>query len=323
MCTAIYYKSDSTYFGRNLDLEYHYDERVVITPRNFSFNYKYNKPDKQHFAIIGIATVIDGFPLYYDAVNEHGLGMAGLNFVGNCIFNNFNEEKNNLAIFEIIPYILAKCKTVDEAEKLLANANLTKDKFNDSLPPAELHFMICDKERAITAEPGNNRFNIYKNEIGVLANNPPFPEQLSELEKYLHLSAEDPNELFCSKIKLSLTSHGMGAIGLPGDLSSRSRFIRSAFTLLNSPKKESKTDSLSQFFHILETVYQTEGCVKKEDKYIKTQYSSCMDLSTGDYYFKTYSNSRISRVRPENEYLSDSTLKEFPVFLPEDICSLN
>ena len=77
MCTAITYKTQDTYFGRNLDLELSYGEEVVITPRNFPLAFRHLAPLTTHFAIIGMATVApsDGqpYPLYYDAINEHGL----------------------------------------------------------------------------------------------------------------------------------------------------------------------------------------------------------------------------------------------------------
>ena len=84
MCTAITYKTKHHYFGRNLDLEVSYGEKVTITPRNFPFHFRKVKDLKYHYAMIGVATVVDNVPLYYDATNEKGLSMAGLNFPGNA-----------------------------------------------------------------------------------------------------------------------------------------------------------------------------------------------------------------------------------------------
>ena len=77
MCTAI---KIGGCFGRTLDLEYGYGEQVVLTPREFPLPMRHRPPLTDHYAIVGMATVAEGFPLYYDGVNEHGLGMAGLNF---------------------------------------------------------------------------------------------------------------------------------------------------------------------------------------------------------------------------------------------------
>mgnify|MGYP003293827514 CR=1 FL=1 len=115
MCTAISYKNGAAYFGRNLDLEYGYDERVVITPRNFIFEFRHKEPIFSHHAMIGMATVVDGFPLYYEATNEKGLSAAGLNFPENAVYYDFDNKKDNIAPFEFIPWILGKCASVDEA----------------------------------------------------------------------------------------------------------------------------------------------------------------------------------------------------------------
>ena len=87
MCTAACFKDKDCYFGRNLDYEFSYGEQIVVTPRNFEYGFRYTDEPSYKYAIIGMAHVSDGYPLYYDAMNEKGLGMAGLNFVGNAYFN--------------------------------------------------------------------------------------------------------------------------------------------------------------------------------------------------------------------------------------------
>jgi choloylglycine hydrolase len=96
MCTALTFTQKDRYFGRTLDLEYRYSEEVVITPRKYTFSKKSGVGFKTDFAIIGIATVKDNYPLYYDAINEHGLAMAGLNFVENAKFTSSKNGYYNL-----------------------------------------------------------------------------------------------------------------------------------------------------------------------------------------------------------------------------------
>ena len=81
MCTAATYRSQDFYFGRTFDYEFNYGEEVVVTPRNYSFQLRHQNALTEHYAMIGIAHMVGDYPLYYDAVNEKGLGMAGLNFV--------------------------------------------------------------------------------------------------------------------------------------------------------------------------------------------------------------------------------------------------
>ena len=96
MCTAVTYNTKDHYFGRNLDLEYSYNETVTITPRNYEFNFRKVNSIKNHYAIIGMAYVSDNYPLYYDAINEKGLGMAGLNFPENAKYKEVKEGMQNI-----------------------------------------------------------------------------------------------------------------------------------------------------------------------------------------------------------------------------------
>ena len=118
MCTAVSFFSTHHYFGRNLDLEYSYEESVVITPRNFTLPFRQKLPLEKHFAIIGMAYVYENYPLYYDATNEHGLSMAGLNFPEYATYHSSIIKKDNIAPFELIPWILGQCKNIFEAKIL-------------------------------------------------------------------------------------------------------------------------------------------------------------------------------------------------------------
>ena len=174
MCTAVCYRSNDSYFGRNLDLDRGYGENVVITPRNYEINMRCEKPIKSHYAMIGMATVIDSFPLYYEATNEMGLSMAGLNFPENAVYCQFAKDKDNVTPFEFIPWILAQCACVDEAKALLEKINLVNAHFSEQLPLSPLHWMISDKNGSIVAEPLRDGVKIYDNPFEVLTNNPPF-----------------------------------------------------------------------------------------------------------------------------------------------------
>ena len=97
MCTAATYKTKDFYFGRTLDYEFSYGEQIAVTPRNYPFHFRHMGDVANHYAIIGMAHVAADYPLYYDAVNEKGVGMAGLNFVGNAYFPEVTEGKENVA----------------------------------------------------------------------------------------------------------------------------------------------------------------------------------------------------------------------------------
>ncbi len=102
MCTAATYQSKDFYFGRTLDNEFSYGEKVVVMPRNYPLHYLEQSEQVHHYAIIGMASIMEGVPLFYDAVNEHGLAIAGLNFVGNACYHAHQDNKDNIAQFELI-----------------------------------------------------------------------------------------------------------------------------------------------------------------------------------------------------------------------------
>ena len=324
MCTAISFNAYNHYFGRNLDLERRYDESITITPRNYILRYKSGEIERRHFAFIGTATIISNFPLYYDATNEYGLSIAGLNFVGNAYLNKtFKEGKINLAPYEFIPYILGRCKTVEEVIVILNDIYLIDIRFNDNIPNSELHWMISDKNRSITVEYMNTGTHIYSNSVGVLTNNPPFDYHMMNLNNYINISNNDPINRFADNISLQAYSRGMGSIGLPGDLSSSSRFIKATFTKLNSVTPNTEIDSVGQMFHILGSVEQQEGCVKVGDKYERTQYTSCCNMDTGEYYYKTYNNNQINSVKLYNENLNGDGLISYEMFFSQQIMYVN
>ncbi len=312
MCTAATYKTKDHYFGRNLDLEFSYKETVTVTPRNYEFNFRNVGSVKTHYALIGMSYVMNDYPLYYDATNERGLSMAGLNFPGNAYYGEIKDGKDNVAPFEFIPYILCQCSTVEEAKEKLNNLNIANINFSDELPASPLHWIIADMDSSITVESVKDGLKVYDNPVGILTNNPTFDIHMFNLNNYMSMSIEPPKNNFSDKLNLTAYSRGMGALGLPGDLSSASRFVKATFTKMNSLSGDSENESISQFFHILDSVCQQRGCVHMgENQYEITIYSSCVNTDKGIYYYKTYDNSQISAVDMHKEDLDSDKLVNY------------
>lgn len=320
MCTAATYQTKDFYFGRTLDYDFSYGEEVAITPRNFPFHFRHQDRMDNHYAMIGIAHIAGNCPLYYEAVNEKGLGMAGLNFVGNAVYGKAQPGRDNVATFEFIPWILAQCATLTEARALLERISLTDTPFDEKLPPAQLHWMIADRSGAIVVESVQEGLRVYENPVGVLTNNPTFDRQMFQLNNYMHLSPKDPHNLFSDKLDLRTYSRGMGALGLPGDLSSQSRFVRVAFVKMNSLSGDSEEESVSQFFHILGSVDQQRGCCEVgEGKHEITIYTCCCNADKGIFYYTTYDNHQITAVDMRLEDLDAEALITYPLIREEQI----
>ena len=221
MCTAVSLLSGDFYFGRNLDYEFSYGDEVTVTPRGYTFPMRGHAPLRTRYAIIGMAYVQGDYPLYYDAINEKGLGVAGLNFVGNAVYFPAQAERDNVTQFELIPWLLGQCATLCEARELLGRINLLNEPFSPELPLAQLHWLIADQTGSITVESTADGLHVYDNPVGVLTNNPPFPMQLFQLNNYMALSPESPKNTFAPDAPLTTYSRGMGAMGLPRRLRAR------------------------------------------------------------------------------------------------------
>lgn len=314
MCTAVSYKTKNFYFGRTLDYESTFPTHITVTPRRFPLRFRHGGTMSVHHALIGMAYVVGDYPLYYDGMNEKGLCMAGLNFVGNAVYRSHAPEGDNICQFEFIPWILGQCATVAEARGLLSRIRLTDTPFSEELPVSDLHWMMADRQESITVESVADGVMVYDNPVGVLTNNPPFPEQLFRLNDFMHLSPTEPENRFSDRLDLRPYSRGMGAMGLPGDLSSPSRFVRAAFVKMNSVSGDTETESVGQFFHIMGSVEQPSGCCLVGDgEYERTIYTSCCSADRGIYYYTTYENPAVTAVDMTREDLDGAQLVRYPM----------
>lgn len=315
MCTAITYQTRDHYFGRNLDVPASYGESVVVTPQNFPLPFRRLPPLERHYTLLGAALIARNYPLYYDAVNEAGLAMAGLNFPGNAAYQPEAPNRDNVTPFELIPWLLGRCASLAEARAALERLNLLSLPFSPDLPLAPLHWLLADRTGAsLVVECVAEGLRVYDNPVGVLTNNPPFPFHREHLAHFLHLTREAPANRFAPGVELRPCSLGLGAFGLPGDFSSASRFVRAAFVKCNAVSGESEAESVHQVFHILDAVAQPRGCAQAgEAGYEHTAYAACCNLDRGLYYYTTYENRRIACVDLRREALDGDHLTAYPM----------
>lgn len=320
MCTAI---SHHGYFGRNLDLEYGYGEQIVITPRNHPLYFRKTERMDSHYAYLGMAALDHGVALYFDGINEHGLCIAALDFPDNAYYPAPTECDYSIAPFELIPWILSQCKTVTDVYNLMHKTKIVDIQYGESFPQAPLHWMVSDNAHSLVIEPMKSGLMLYENTIAVLCNNPPFPYQMMHLSNFQYLSSgEQPNNFF--GLDLKPYCGGMGALGLPGDYSSPSRFVRATFVKNHAYCKPHKIDEITQFFHIMDSVSMPRGAIRvRGGQYEITRYTSCCDMQQCVYYFTTYENRRIRAVKLHCEKLDDNKLECFPLYDTQDILCIN
>ncbi len=324
MCTAVSIEEKLHLFGRTLDLECSFGEKVVVAPRNFKLSFLFEKGFSSHSAMLGTAHIANGFPLYYDAVNEAGLAIAALNFPGNAVYLPYREGMHNIASYELIPWVLCNCDTLSSAIDLLKSTNVTPDSFGKELPTTPLHWIIADRHGSATIEPSADCLKIYENPLGVLTNSPDFPYHFTRLADFMQLGNKPPENNISPSCNLTIYSRGMGAMGLPGDFSSSSRFVRAVFAKSKTTAAgDTEAEQISRFFHVMDTVSQPLGCaVTDGGKPVYTVYTSCIDTANTAYYFTTYGCRRIRAVNLDSAALESSSLISFPMNTNEDVLNI-
>lgn len=329
MCTAltIQTKDGYNFFGRNMDLEYNFNQKVIVIPRNFKYKHWITgELVSNKYACIGMGSNIDNYPAMADGMNEKGLACAGLNFEGYAYYEEkVVEGKNNIPPYDFILWVLFNHETIEEVKEDIKNIELVNVPISENYPVPTLHWIIYDKSgNSIVVEKTKEKFAVYDNKVGVLTNNPTFDWHLTNLNEYINLSAEHTPNTKWSDLELKALGVGVGSRGIPGDFESVSRFVRIAFIRSCKPLEEDEKSGLSQFFNMLGYVAMVKGgAITAAGKEDMTLYTSCMNLQRGIYYYKTYNNSRINAVDMNKEDLDSSELKILKYIDTQDINYIN
>lgn len=313
MCTGVRFSDDNgnMYFGRNLDWSTGYGQKVVLTPRGYSYKSAFlGEMKPQHGAIIGMAIVVENTPLYFDCANEAGLAVAGLNFPGYASYApEAIDGKTNVAAYEFPLWLVMNFKTVDEAEKALRNVAIVAKPINEQFPVSQLHFIICDAKRSIVVEYTANGMEIYHNDVDVLTNQPGYGWHKENLRNYLNLFPQMPKEVKWRGTRMTAFGSGSLMRGIPGDYYSPSRFVRAAYLNTHYPVKSTEEENVSRLFHTLTGVAMIDGAAEMGDgKCELTIYTGGYSSATKTYYYNTYENPQIISVAMNDHNLDSSEL---------------
>lgn len=325
MCTALTLKTKNGFnlFGRNMDVEYSFNQSIYLVPRNFEYkNHATDELSTTKYAILGMATIIDHHPCLADGLNEKGLACAGLNFPGFVHYaDEIDPDKINIPPYDLILWILSNFETLDEVKAALTNVNIVKIPLGQNVPIPTLHWMVADKSgKSIVIETTAEKFSVYDNTVGVLTNSPTFDWHLINLRQYMSLSPYQPKIETWSDLELTTLGQGQGTFSLPGDPSPISRFVRIAFFRAHANIGEDEISAVTEFFHLLSSVAMIKGSVTtNEGKDDLTLYTSCMCQEKGIYYYTTYNNHRINAIDLNKEDLDASEIKAFEYKNEQDI----
>lgn len=306
MCTAIFYKSSGSFFGRTLDHAHSYSEAPMMIRKGYGINLRYLGELK--FGEDTVCTGIErrGFPLIFDGINGFGVAIAGLNFPDSARFYDAKDGCINLASYELIPYILATARSTKEAYDILTRVNVTADKFDTDTPAATLHFMIADKTSSIIAEQTEGGMHIYTDRFGTLTNEPAYPKQCLFASSDGRLPKSEKTPIISGEENLAFDRGGSDGFA---SISSEARFRRAAFGLKYG-KADNKNEALATAMHVLESVSVIKGTARAKGEDYKTRYLSVADLDSFSYYYKGYSDvspRKITRDSPPDKVLGIRT----------------
>ena len=273
MCTAIAFGKENRLFGRNLDVEGGYDEGLIAIPGIYGKN-----------AAIGIGVIDKKGPLLFDGINSSGLYVCALNFTESGVLPRTRAEKS-ATYHDLLPYlVLTECTNVKEARALIESRV-----FIASQGGARLHFFISDKRESIAVEPHRGGMRILDNPAEILTNEPPLPYHLTRLREYGGLSPYPPTVMEGLRRPFS---KGAGAMGLPGDTSSSSRFVRGYFL------KEWATGEGDPLvlMRILTSLSVIKGCVREKEGMQYTHYTSVAEADNFHYHYLMHDSSEVTTV---------------------------
>lgn len=328
MCTSVMYKNakGKWFLARTMDFSFELGGRPVVIPRNFHF-----KSDAQatgfdtKLGFTGAGRDLNGYILV-DGVNEVGVGAATLYFDGLAKFaDQTDENKTNLAPHEVINWILGNVTSVDDLKAKISDVNIVavaNDLFKMVVP---LHWIVADKSGAcVVLEQDENSMKVMDDPVKVMTNSPDFQWHLKNLNNYVQLKPTSHSSKSYGDFESDAYGLGSGALGLPGDYTSVSRFVRAAFIRENTEKADTEAGSINALTHILNSVEIPKGVkADNEGGCDYSQYRGYMSLDEGAYYMQPYDDQTITRVVLTPELLNASEPSEYPLQNAQQFNSVN
>lgn len=319
MCTAITLKTSENHHlvGRSFDIHPMNDLSVALVPREFEYvNRVTNEEMKTKYAVLGMRLFYENHILFCDGVNEKGLSCLMLQLSKFSTWSHkIRKDKVNIAPYDVAFWVLSNFSTISELMEGLKQLNIVALPDDQTALSTEIHWLVSDTSgQSIVIERTRDKLTVYNNKVGVLANSPTFDWHLNNLDCYINVKSEQPEETKWGQQMLSPYSNGFGTIGLPGDFSSPSRFVKAAFLRNHVNVGEGDESAISECFHILDNFVVPRGVVEtpKRKECHLTKYSACLCLETQLYYYKTSSNQQIQVIDLNKENLDAKGLKLFP-----------
>jgi choloylglycine hydrolase len=301
-------KDQTIVVGRTMEFAAESQWKLAVVPRDFPYtspapggkNGLSWKTKYGYLAVVGwgMDTMVA------DGINEAGLSFGGLWYEPGLKYQEVQpgEEERALAQTMCGAWVLGNFATVDELKQAVAGIKV----FGYVVPALGIsppaHGIIYDTSgKCVVMEFGNGKVEMYDNPLGILTNAPNFPWHVTHLRQFIGMSPENPKPMDMAGLKLIPTGHGAGMIGIPGDLTPPSRFVRLGVTTHFADQPDTADKALNVCQHIVNAFTITSGLVTEktpEGKVLKetTQFASFRDLANRIFYFQTYDNLDLRKV---------------------------
>ncbi len=330
-CTGITIKSKdgAIVFGRTLEFGTDLKSNVILVPVGTSYTGSApgGRPGLQwkgRYAAAGMNAY--GLPVLVDGVNDQGLYVGLFYFPGYAGYQEIADADvgQALAPHELGTYLLTMCADVEHVLTALRGVKVgavVLEQFG-FVPPC--HYIVCDKSgQAKVLEYVNGRLNVHDNPLGVMANSPTFDWHMTNLANYINLSPMNIAEARLADVEIRGFGQGTGMLGLPGDFTPPSRFVRAAGFSKSLLPVATAQDAMLQTFHVLNQFDIPKGAARSmEAGQVVADYTlwtSAVDLTHQRYYFRTYGNSRIRSVDLKTADLATPKVKTILIDSPQEI----
>lgn len=284
-------------YGRTMEYAIEVKPDVVVVPRNYE--YVSTRPKnmkgiswKTKYAVVGVMSF--GQPFLSDGMNEKGLAGGALYFPGYAGYTPSAkaDPAHSLASWEFLTWVLTNFATVEEVK-----AGLNGMSIIDLPAPIvnfvlEFHFPIHDATGAsIVIEPIDGKLKVYSNPLGVLTNSPPFEWHMTNVRNYVNISPVDTKPLVIQGQSFAPLGQGSGLLGIPGDPTPPSRFIRALGYVYSAKQQADGPQTVRLAEHLMNNFDIPVGFIRTDPKGGEleyTQWTSFADLRAKKYYIKSY-----------------------------------
>lgn len=289
--------------GRSMEFGTDLQSQIVISPKGIFTqstyaNGKKGMTWKSRYAYLGLNAF--GLNLIVDGMNEKGLAMGALWFP-ETKYPQVKEANADsvISLMEFGSWILGSFSSLNEVKQALQTVQIWPQEVPQVKGVPPLHFSFHDADgSSMAVEFVNGKMNIYDNKVGVLTNSPAFPWHVTNLRNYINLSAINKNPVTLDGSVLSPTGQGSGLLGIPGDWTPPSRFVRIAVFKNFIQKAKNAARNANLAFHLLNTVDIPYGGVRnsKDEDFDYTQWVVVKDLTNRKLYWRTYDNLNIREI---------------------------